>query len=53
MNKFNDLGYLNKSKSYNFISLLLNNIFIEDYNQQQKINIDEPIIDNIHKMLGV
>ena len=32
IDKYNNLGYLNKSTSENFINLLLDNIIIEDYN---------------------
>ncbi len=36
MDNFNNLGFLNKSKSHKFIELLLDNIYIEDYNTYYK-----------------
>ncbi len=37
MDNFNNLGFLNKSKSHKFIELLLDNIYIEDYNTYYKL----------------
>jgi len=45
MDKFNNLGFFNKSNSKNFIELILDNIYIDDYNNYYKTEtkIEEPI----------
>ena len=38
MNKYNNLGFLNKSTSPHFMNLILNNIIIDDYNHYYNNN---------------
>jgi len=47
MDNFNNLGFLNKSKSHKFIELLLDNIYIEDYNTYYKLE-PTPTLEEIN-----